>query len=85
MREKFMPRKNCKRARSECDQRWLSNFVTGQQMIVNRSRNFAEITKAMFSADVDTLTFNVEEWRVGIVTLSYGNGSSGLGVISRSH
>ena len=56
--------------------------VTGQQMIVNRSRNFAEITKAVFSTDVDTLTLNVEEWRVGIVTLSYGNGSSGLGVIS---
>jgi hypothetical protein len=31
---------------------------------------------------LDTLTLNVEESRVGIVTLSYGNGRSGLGVIS---
>jgi hypothetical protein len=56
--------------------------VTGQKMIVNQSRNFAEITKAMFSTDVDTLTLNVEERRVGIVTLAYSNGSNGLGVIS---
>ena len=56
--------------------------VTGKQMVVDRSRNFAEITKAMFSTDMDTLTLNVEERRVGIITLAYGNGSNGLGVIS---
>jgi hypothetical protein len=48
---------------------------------VNRSRNIPEITNAMFSADMDTLTLNVEERRVGMITLSYGNGAAGLGVI----
>ena len=45
--------------------------VTGKKMVVDRSRNFAEITKAMFSTDMDTLTFNVEERRVGNITLAY--------------
>lgn len=54
--------------------------VTGKKMVAYRSRNFAEITKAMFSTDVDTLTLNVEERRVGNITLAYG--SNGLGVIS---
>lgn len=56
--------------------------VTGTQRVVDRSRNFAEITKAMFSTDMDTLTLNVEKRRVGIITLAYGNGGNGLGVIS---
>ena len=46
---------------------------------VNRSRNISEITKAMFSTDMDTLTLNVEERRVGMITLIYG--SNGLDVI----
>lgn len=54
--------------------------LTGKQMAVDRSRNFAEITKAMFSTDMDTLTLNVEERCVGIITLVYGN--TGPGVIS---
>ena len=56
--------------------------VTGTQMVVDRSRNFAEITKAMFSTDMDTLTLNVEKRRVGIITLAYGNGGNGSSVIS---
>ena len=36
----------------------------------------------MFSTDMDTLALDVETRRVGIVTLAYGNGSNGLGVIS---
>jgi hypothetical protein len=48
---------------------------------VNRSRNIPEITRAMFSADIDTLTLNVEERRVGMITLSYGNRTDGLDVI----
>jgi hypothetical protein len=47
---------------------------------VNRSRNIPEITKAMFSTHMDTLTLNVEEKRVGMITLIYDNGSSGLDV-----
>jgi hypothetical protein len=30
---------------------------------------------------MDTLTLNVEERRVGMITLNYGNGTDGLGVI----
>ena len=56
--------------------------VTGTQMVVDRLRNFAEITKAMFSTDMDTLTLNVEKRRVGIITLAYGNGGNGSSVIS---
>ena len=48
---------------------------------VNRSRNISEITKAMFSTHMDTLTLNVEEKRVGMITLIYDNGSNGLDVI----
>jgi hypothetical protein len=36
----------------------------------------------MFSTNMDTLTLNVEERRVGIITLIYGIGSNGLAVIS---
>lgn len=56
--------------------------VTGTKMVGDRSRNFAEITKAMFSTDMDTLTLNVEKRRVGIITLAYGNGGNGSSVIS---
>ena len=49
--------------------------------IVNRSRNGAEIIKAMFRTNMDTLTLNVEERRVGMITLIYGNGRNGLDVI----
>ena len=56
--------------------------ITGKQMVVDRSRNFTEITKAMFSTDRDTLTLNVEKRRVGIITLAYGNGGNGSNVIS---
>jgi hypothetical protein len=44
--------------------------VTGKQIVVDRSRNFAEITKAIFSTDMDTLTLNVEKRPVGIITLA---------------
>ena len=37
---------------------------SGEKTIVNRSRNSAEIIKAMFHADMDTLTLNVEEQRL---------------------
>jgi hypothetical protein len=52
-----------------------------EEMIVDRSRNIAEIIKAMFRTNVDTLTLNVEERRVGMITLIYGNGTNGLDVI----
>jgi hypothetical protein len=51
------------------------------ETVVNRSRNIPEITKAMFSTNMDTLTLNVEERRVGMITLIYGNGRNGLDVI----
>ena len=35
----------------------------------------------MFSTNMDTLTLNVEERRVGLITLIYGNGRNGLDVI----
>jgi hypothetical protein len=54
---------------------------SGEKTIVNRSRNSAEIIKAMFHADMDTLTLNVEEQRVGIITLMYDNEENGLDVI----
>ena len=56
--------------------------VTGKRMCCRPITDFAEITKAMFSTDMDTLTLNVEERRVGIIKLVYGDGSNGLGVIS---
>jgi hypothetical protein len=52
-----------------------------EEMIVNRSRNVAEIIKAMFRTNIDTLTLNVEERCVGMITLIYGNGRNGLEVI----
>jgi hypothetical protein len=60
---------------------FLISVNDGEEAVVNRSRNIAEITKAMFSTDMDTLTLNVEERRVGMITLIYGNGSKGLNVI----
>jgi hypothetical protein len=48
---------------------------------INRSRNIAEIIEAMFRANMDTLTLNVEERRVGTITLIYSNGRNGLDVI----
>lgn len=54
----------------------------GEKTIVNRSRNSAEIIKAMFHTEMDTLTLNVEERRVGFITLIYDNERNGLDVIS---
>ena len=48
---------------------FLISVNDGEETVVNRSRNIAEITKAMFSTDMDTLTLNVEERRVGMITL----------------
>jgi hypothetical protein len=45
------------------------------------SRNVAEIIKAMFRSNMDKLTLNVGERRVGMITLMYGNGNKGLDVI----
>ena len=63
---------------------FLISVNDGAEKVVNRSRNIAEITKAMFSTDMNTLTLNVEERRVGMITLIYGNGGNGLDVI-RDH
>ena len=52
-----------------------------EETIINPSRNISAITEAMFRSDTDTLTLNVEERHVGIITLIYGKGS-GPGVIS---
>ena len=48
---------------------FLISVNDGEETVVNRSRNISEITKAMFSTDMDTLTLNVEERRVGMITL----------------
>ncbi|ABE62002.1 hypothetical protein Nham_1157 [Nitrobacter hamburgensis X14] len=55
--------------------------VNDGEETINRSRNIAEIIKAMFRTNMDTLTLNVEERRVGMITLIYGNGRNGLDVI----
>ena len=47
----------------------FSSLSDGGKTIVNRSRNGAEIIKAMFRTNMDTLTLNVEERRVGMITL----------------
>ena len=60
---------------------FLISVNDGGKTIVNRSRNGAEIIKAMFRTNMDTLTLNVEERRVGMITLIYGNGRNGLDVI----
>ncbi len=52
-----------------------------EETAVNRSRNVPEIIEAMFNTHMDTLTLNVEEKRVGMITLIYGKGSNGLDVI----
>jgi hypothetical protein len=52
----------------------------GEETIIKRSR-ITEIIKAMFRTNMDTLTLNVEERRVGMITLIYGNGRNGLDVI----
>jgi hypothetical protein len=60
---------------------FLITVSDGGKTIVNRSRNGAEIIKAMFRTNMDTLTLNVEERRVGMITLIYDNGRNGLDVI----
>jgi hypothetical protein len=55
--------------------------VNNGKETINRSRNIAAIIKAMFRTNMDTLTLNVEERRVGMITLIYGNGRNGLDVI----
>ena len=60
---------------------FLISINDGEKTIVNRSRNSAEIIKAMFHTDVDTLTLNVEERRVGIIILMYDSDGNGLDVI----
>ena len=61
---------------------FLISINKGEKTIVNRSRNCGEIINAMFRTDMDTLTLNVEERRVGIITLMYDNEENGLDVIS---
>jgi hypothetical protein len=58
---------------------FLISVNHGEEMIVDRSRNIAEIIKAMFRTNIDTLTLNVEERRVGMITLIYGNGLDVIG------
>jgi hypothetical protein len=60
---------------------FLISINNGEQTVVNRSRNGAEIIKAMFRTDMDTLTLNIEERRVGTITLTYDNEGNGLDVI----
>lgn len=60
---------------------FLISINHGEKTIVNRSRNSNEIIEAMFHADMDTLTLNVEERRVGIITLKYDTKRSGIDVI----
>ncbi|WP_439923171.1 hypothetical protein [Nitrobacter sp. JJSN] len=60
---------------------FLISVNDGEDTIVNRSRNIAEIIKAMFRTDMDTLTLNVEERRVGMITLIYDKRRNGLDVI----
>jgi hypothetical protein len=57
------------------------SISSGDKTVVSRSRNSAEIIKAMFHTDMDTLTLNVEERRVGIVTLMYDTEKPGIEVI----
>lgn len=63
------------------DGSFLISVNDGGNTIVNRSRNGAEIIKAMFRTNKDTLTLNVEERRVGMITLIYDNARNGLDMI----
>ena len=63
---------------------FLVSVNDGEKTIINPSRSISEITKAMFRTNMDTLTLNVEETHVGTITLIYGNGRNGLGVISHT-
>ena len=47
-----------------------------EETIINPSRSISVITEAMFRSDTDTLTLNVEERHVGIITLIYGKGTA---------
>lgn len=60
---------------------FLISLNRGEKTIVNRSRNCGEIINAIFYTGMDTLTLNVEERRVGIITLMYDNEENGLDVI----
>jgi hypothetical protein len=61
---------------------FIISINNGDEMIVDQSRNSGEIISAMFHAEMDTLTLNVEERRVGFITLIYDNERNGLDVIS---
>jgi hypothetical protein len=61
---------------------FIISISNGGKMVVNRSRNSSEIINAMFHTEMDTLTLNVEERRVGFITLIYDNERNGLEVIS---
>ena len=60
---------------------FIISINNGDETIVDQSRNSSEIIHAMFRAEMDTLTLNVEERRVGFITLIYDN-ENGLDVIS---
>jgi hypothetical protein len=61
---------------------FIISINNGKETIVNRSRNSGEIINAMFHTETDTLTLNVEERRVGFITLTYDNERNGHNVIS---
>jgi hypothetical protein len=61
---------------------FIISINNGDETVVDQSRNSGEIINAMFRAEMDTLTLNVEERRVGFITLIYDNESNGLDVIS---
>jgi len=61
---------------------FIISINNGDETIVDQSRNSGEIINAMFHAEMDTLTLNVKEQRVGIITLMYDNEENGLDVIS---
>lgn len=63
---------------------FMISINNGEETIVNRSRNSGDIINAMFHTEIDTLMLNVEEWRVGFITLIYDNERNGLDVI-RDH
>jgi hypothetical protein len=54
-----------------------SSINNWEKTIVDQSRNSGEIINAMFHAEMDTLTLNVEERRVGFITLIYDNEETG--------
>ncbi|WP_425905295.1 hypothetical protein [Nitrobacter sp. TKz-YC02] len=61
---------------------FIISINNGDETIVDQSRNSSEIISAMFHAEMDTLMLNVEERRVGFITLIYDNERNGLDVIS---